>query len=426
MERLRGRYGVLAAWLGVLFLGVIASGAMAQDVVIVSETFEDGSADGWTQWDGWTVHQEASGDHVLFGEGMWEWAVFDGGLDWTDCTVRFRVKVLSGGVHLNCRVSEPYGERTRYIFGLREDSTYIGKEQPHDNHFDLVARWDDVDFALGEWHDIEVSVRGGHLEIRINGALQLEFDDADPHVQGTIAFETLEDPPGSGSGASYVYIDDVTVSAPIDDRIVSFPDPALEAAIREELGAFEVPLSATAVSALQSLVAGASAEGPVATLEGIEHCTGLVELFIFGAGDLDDLSPLAGLTSLEILHVYDASVADVCHLSGLANLRALYLPRNDIVDISCLSDLVNLEELNLEGNRIVDIRPIEALTELQWLYLLGNRIRDLAPLARNPGIGQGDSVNVCCNAVSFCDLEEVQTLVDRGVSIICWCGWCED
>jgi len=426
MRRSRGQSASVVAGLAVVCLCVVAVCAATQDVVLVSETLEDGAADGWTLWDGWSVHEEASGNHVLYGEGMWEWAVFDGADEWTDYTVRFRVKVLSGGVHLNCRVSEPYGQRTRYVFGFRENSTYIGKEQPHNNHFDLATKWGEIDFPLGVWHDIGVSVCGGHLEIRVDGALQLEFDDPEPHSQGTIAFETLENPPGSGSGASHVYIDDVTVSAPAGAAAVTFPDPALEAAIRQELGILEGPLSTAAVAGLQTLGAGFDAEGPVSTLEGMEYCTGLIELFVSGSDNLDDLRPLAGLTRLEVLHVIDASVVDVCHLSGLANLRALYLPRSDIVDISCLSGLLHLEELNLEGNRIVDIRPIEELTELQWLYLLGNRIRDLSPLVRNAGIGRGDSVNVCCNAVSFDDSEEVQTLVDRGVSIISWCGWCED
>ena len=158
------------------------------------------------------IHEEADGNHVLFGEGCRDFAFFDGGLNWTDYTASFRVKILTGGgVQLNCRVSEPYGQDTRYMFILRENATAIDKEHPHGNYFHLISNWGGIDFALGVWHDIEVSLRGGHLEIHIDGILQLEYDDPDPHVQGTIIFETLDEPPGSGAGASYVYVDDVEV-----------------------------------------------------------------------------------------------------------------------------------------------------------------------------------------------------------------------
>jgi hypothetical protein len=182
-----------------------------EGTLLLSETFEDGRADSWYLDDGWSIHEEANGNHVLYGEGLWQWALPQAGLDWTDYTVSFRAKIISGGLNVSCRVSEPHGQRTRHIFGFRENTAVIAKEQPHNNFFDLVSKWGEIDFALGVWHGIEVSLRGGHLEIHIDGVLQLEYDDPDPHVKGTIAFETINHPPGSVAGGSYVYVDDVEV-----------------------------------------------------------------------------------------------------------------------------------------------------------------------------------------------------------------------
>jgi Tol biopolymer transport system component len=199
-----------------LAIGATAAGGVtAQDTPLLQETFEDGSADGWNLWDGWSVHQEADGNHVLFGEGLWQWAVYDPGVDWVNYAVSFRVKLISGGVQLNCRMESPYDNRMRYIFGFRKDTAYIDMERPPDRYTILAEKRDQIDFDLGVWHDIVVSVRGPRqmaaLSITVDGVPQLEFQHRQPLRLGTIGFETLEDPPGSGTGASYVYIDDIQV-----------------------------------------------------------------------------------------------------------------------------------------------------------------------------------------------------------------------
>ena len=179
--------------------------------ILLQESFEDARADGWDLQSGWRLHREPDGNHVLFGNGLWQWAHADG-FTWTDYVVRFRVKVISGGVHMNCRVTYLNDRRTRYIIGLRENSTYISKEYPSDSYADLVFRRDQIPFAFNEWHEVEILVQGGRLTVTIDGVQQMDHtDDASPLLLGTIALETVDHPWGTGTGGSHVYVDDIEV-----------------------------------------------------------------------------------------------------------------------------------------------------------------------------------------------------------------------
>jgi Leucine-rich repeat (LRR) protein len=128
---------------------------------------------------------------------------------------------------------------------------------------------------------------------------------------------------------------------------------------------------------------------------------------------IKDLTPLSGLTSLEILNLHYNPISDISPLSGLSNLRELSLggmmktnPRREDAEIkdlsplkslskleglyfghqpvSDLSPLVNLNELkNLElslGN-VSDLSPLEGLTKLTYLNLSSNSVTDILPLA---------------------------------------------
>ena len=113
---------------------------------------------------------------------------------------------------MNCRVTYLNDRRTRYIIGLRENSTYISKEYPSDSYVDLVFRRDQIPFAFNEWHDVEILVQGGHLTVTIDGVQQMDHtDDASPLLLGTIALETVDAPWGTGTGGSHVYVDDIEV-----------------------------------------------------------------------------------------------------------------------------------------------------------------------------------------------------------------------
>ena len=78
---------------------------------------------------------------------------------------------------------------------------------------------------------------------------------------------------------------------------------------------------------------------------------------------------------------------DVSPLAGLTNLIGLSLWENQIVDVSPLAGLTNLTELSLGYNPLVDVSPLAGLTNLILLDLRDNQIVDMCPLVDNPGLG---------------------------------------
>ena len=155
----------------------------------------------------------------------------------------------------------------------------------------------------------------------------------------------------------------------------------------------------------------------VVDISAVRSLTRLVELRL-SSNRLSDLSPLAGLSALTRLSLASNDLHDIGSLSELKALRELVLAYNHIEDISPLAGLTHLNVLRLERNRVVDIAALEHLTNLDTLNLAFNRIADLSPLVNNPGLNDGDLVDVRGNPLS----EEstatvVPTLVSRGVRV---------
>lgn len=157
------------------------------------DNFEDGVADGWVLEQGWQLEKDER-NIVLSGEGH-SWARIERGQDWTNYSFQLRLKLIRGGIHLNYRVSD----EGRYFIGLREDGFYLNKETPWGKFFELAVS--DTRITFNVWHDIEIRGEGGHIQVYVDGLLEIDVIDDTPLTQGSIAFETLEE--------SYAYVDNV-------------------------------------------------------------------------------------------------------------------------------------------------------------------------------------------------------------------------
>ena len=155
--------------------------------------------------------------------------------------------------------------------------------------------------------------------------------------------------------------------------VVNFPDPGLEAAIRD---AIAKPTGDIQKADLEALSFIDGSERSISSLAGIQYCVNLTGLV---------------LTSNKIV--------DISALSGLTSLMHLYLSGNEIVDISALSGLTNLSSLDLDRNKIVDIQALVDNAGLGTEVWVGLRHNDLD---RTPG------------SPSMLDIE---TLQGRGVRI---------
>ena len=133
----------------------------------------------------------------------------------------------------------------------------------------------------------------------------------------------------------------------------------------------------------------------------------LTNLNILSLSDMDltDIEPLRYMMNLTTLDLSGNMISDLTPLTALTNLNTLSLNDMDLTDIESLRYTMNLTALDLSGNMISDLTPLTALTNLNILFLndmdltdenilslqhmgslaelslVGNRIRNLTPLS---------------------------------------------
>lgn len=167
---------------------------------------------------------------------------------------------------------------------------------------------------------------------------------------------------------------------PEDTQTHWMPDPALRAAIREELG---LPASAPLMKDSMQELERLSANGRgIADIKGLEFARNLRHLHLGDEGNyVVDLSPLTTLTALVHLNMGGNQVADLRPLATLTNLIGLSLWNNQVPDVSPLRPLTSLTYLNLADNRVRDLSPLANLKSLEVLDLFDNEVENVVPLA---------------------------------------------
>ena len=160
-----------------------------------SEDFEDGSAQGWDLSEGWQISNE-SGNHFLSGEGHY-WAYSNQNCD--DCRLTFRVKILSGDIHLVYRLNN----EGRYFIQFNSLGSWLNKQYfPNEFHHDLIRK--SAQHKTGIWHDVVITGKGDTITMAVDGKIEWSYTDPKPIASGSFAFETLDN--------SRAAIDDVSVN----------------------------------------------------------------------------------------------------------------------------------------------------------------------------------------------------------------------
>lgn len=157
----------------------------------------------------------------------------------------------------------------------------------------------------------------------------------------------------------------------------AFKDANLEATVRKFLPDLK-PGEPLTDARLEKLAIVTSST-PINDLAGLEKCKKLT--FLFVTGGISDLTPLAGLTSLQTVTVKGGAIKDLKPLAGLTELEYLDLSNNQITDLSPLANLKKLKTLQLSNNQIKSLAPLAGLTTLETLHVDGNQVMDLKPLA---------------------------------------------
>ena len=161
---------------------------LQSETELFASDFERGT-EGWRFSDdeAWSVVQ-ADDSKVLQGSGHVHAYAGD---NWDEVAWRMRVKLLTGGTHLNFHDSGGL----RYLIGFSEDGTYITWTD--------VGMGATVHHSLNKWHVVEISLFEKVLRIGVDGVLEIEQLDSNPLPPGGIWLEVLPD--------SEVLFDDVHV-----------------------------------------------------------------------------------------------------------------------------------------------------------------------------------------------------------------------
>ena len=77
-----------------------------------------------------------------------------------------------------------------------------------------------------------------------------------------------------------------------------------------------------------------------------------------------------------------------------------------------------LAELEAWAGFIADAGVVSGMTKLEILGLSGTRIGDLAPLVQNPGLGEGDEVNLRGLRIDSAFATSIAALEARGVRVL--------
>jgi len=120
-------------------------------------------------------------------------------------------------------------------------------------------------------------------------------------------------------------------------------------------------------------------DNAISDLSALRELTTLSELGLSG-NTITDISVLEGLVNLEVLWLGYNNITDINALSYMVELTTLWLNSNSISDISALSGLINLEDLRLSDNLISDISALSGLVNLERLTISENSISDISML----------------------------------------------
>ncbi len=180
-------------------------------------------------------------------------------------------------------------------------------------------------------------------------------------------------------------------------RAVTFPDPRLESAVRDELSKPSGEI--TADDMLELTVLHAAGRG-IEDTSGLETALNLQTLY-FEGNPVTNYSGVAGLPNLALLEWPSGQIADTTFLADLHALTNLNLNSNPVTNYASLSGLTNLVRLDFNASGISNLTFVSALTKLQTLSVYDNQIQDISPLS---GLSELQTVQLDWNAVTNLDV----------------------
>ena len=252
-----------------------------------------------------------------------------------------------------------------------------------------------------QYVNLELTSSAGTLYYTTNG----EY----PSISGSVYTSPLE----LQAGETEVYAISVAENGLVSEPIiagytiggviepVAFADDAVEAAIRELLGAreseilytnvlwditeFTVPTNAKSLADLKLMPYLKSLtiqEQNLGTLVDLSHLGKLETLDLTGSSfPAAELEVVANLPNLTSLTLSSCGLSTIAALEGAEKLTYLDLSSNTVRNMEVLSQMNTLKELNLQHNAVTGLEALSTLTNLEKLNIGFNSVTDLSPLS---------------------------------------------
>ncbi len=150
----------------------------------------------------------------------------------------------------------------------------------------------------------------------------------------------------------------------------------------------------------------------VKSLEGLQYATAATHIDIsysdgVKGNEIEDLTPISGLTKLTKLKLYMDGITDISALSELINMRELSVRSNSISDISAVRKMSKLTNLDFGYNNVSDVSAVSNLTTLKYLDMSNNKIAELPDMSALTAL---ESLNISNNQLNNESLEVIAQL----------------
>ncbi|MFM9950258.1 MAG: COR domain-containing protein [Saprospiraceae bacterium] len=142
-------------------------------------------------------------------------------------------------------------------------------------------------------------------------------------------------------------------------------------------------------------------------------CVWLKDLRLSENKRLSDLSPLSGLSNLQLLDCSSTQVSDLSALSGLSNLQELSCAMTQVIDLSPLSGLYNMEHFWCSATEVSDLSPLSGLYNLKVILCDFTQVSDLSPLS-----GLYNLQALMCDSTQVSDLSPLLPLIRKNIAIL--------
>lgn len=261
-----------------------------------------------------------------------------------------------------------------------------------------------ADFGAGyysQYMDIHLSTS--------NGTIYYTSDSTFPSTTGPVYDGSISLPAGettiyaisvgSNGLVSPVTVLGYTITGIIEQ--VTFTDPAMEAAIRELIGAnadqtvytnqlwditeFTVPDGTASYSDLSLMPYLESLTIHGQSLDSLRYLSSLANLKTLDLTGCrfpsEELSILASLPSLSYLTLADCGLSTIAGLADAPGLTHLDLSNNTVRNLEALAPMTTLVEISLQHNAVTDLSALSSLGSLEKLDVSYNALTSLSPIS---------------------------------------------